>query len=119
MLADRLPELDARIRGDLNMPAQTPSPRLVIVDDARRATLGRAVLDMLRDSGGGLYDPNQQIIYLDRYKASDGSLYHELMHHYFRFMSDAQRSECLARLYEIHAARSASFSGCTTHAPTK
>ena len=66
----------------------------------------------LHASGGAIYDPNTQTIYLDGSRYRDGSLYHELAHHYIRFMSEEQRSECLARLYELHVT-SSSFRGCS------
>ena len=110
-LADRLPEFDAKARADLSIPDSAPQPRVVIVDEARKATLAREIVGILDITGGGLYDPSAQTIYLDPNKATEGSLYHELTHHYYRYMSDAQRNECLARLYEFFVTRG-SFGGC-------
>ena len=108
----RFAEADARVRGDLGIPDETPSPRVVLADEKTLARLDAEVRRALHVSGGGLYDPKTQTIYLDASRYRDASLYHELAHHYMRFMTEQQRQECLARLYELHIARS-SFSGCS------
>ena len=107
----RFAEADARVRADLGVPDGAPSPRVVLVDRMPPATLDARVREELRQSGGGLYDPQTQTIYLDASRFRDPSLYHELVHHYVRFMTEQQREECLARLYELHVAHG-SFSGC-------
>jgi hypothetical protein len=107
-----LAPFDARVRSDLGVPATAPQPKLVLLDAAALASLPVEYQNVLRASGGGLYDPNTQTIYLDASRYRDGLLYHELAHHYLRFLSEPQRSECLARLYEVHASRNSSFTGC-------
>lgn len=104
-------EADARVRGDLGIPDDAPRPRIVLADAKTLAGLDAEVRSTLHGTGGGLYDPNAQTIYLDASRYREASLYHELAHHYMRFMTREQRDECLARLYELHVARG-SFSGC-------
>jgi hypothetical protein len=104
-------EADARVRGDLGIPDEAPSPRIVLADAKTLAGLDAEVRSTLHVTGGGLYDPNTKTIYLDASRYREASLYHELAHHYMRFMTERQREECLARLYELHVTRS-SFPGC-------
>ena len=115
-LVNRFPDIDARVRGDLGIADDAPRPTLVLVDTETVSRLDAEVRGLLRTSGGGLYDPNRQIIYLDASRPREETLYHELVHHYYRYMSDAQRNECLARLYEAHATLG-SFPGCPAALP--
>jgi len=110
--SDHLDEFDARVRGDFFIPEETPHPKVVIVDAKGLSSLPSEYRDFLRASGGALYDPNTQTIYLDGSRYREGILYHELAHHYIHFMSEQQRFECLARLYEVHVSSNSSFAGC-------
>lgn len=111
-ISDSFPLFDARVRGDLGIPDKVATPRLVILDDKAMSKLASELKAPLLASGGAVYDPNTQTIYLDESRYRYGSLYHELAHHYIRFMPETQRFECLARLYELHLTNS-SFSGCS------
>jgi len=107
----RFADADARVRGDLGIPDEAPAPRIILADAKTLAGLDAEVRSTLHVTGGGLYDPNTKTIYLDASRYREASLYHELAHHYMRFMTERQREECLARLYELHVTRS-SFPGC-------
>ncbi len=103
---------DARVRADLGIPEAAPSPRLIFLDGSALARLDADLRELLRSSGGGLYDRKTQTIYIDGTRYREGSVYHELVHHYFPFLSEKQREECLARLYEVLASQHSSFNGC-------
>jgi hypothetical protein len=111
-IAANFKEIDARVRGDLFIPDDAPTPKFVIVDQKALSNLSDEFSNFLLASGGGAYDPNTQTIYLDGSRYRDGILHHELIHHYVRFMSESQRIECLARLYEVHVSSNSSFVGC-------
>lgn len=110
--ADRLSDFDARVRADLGIPDAAPSPRLVVLDGRNPDKLDKDLKALLDTSGGGLYDRRTQTIYIDGTRYREGSIYHELVHHYFPFIPEKQREECLARLYEVLATLHSSFNGC-------
>ena len=112
VIAGNFREIDARVRGDLFIPDSAPAPKIVIVDAGMLPRLDSEVKDVLATSGGAVYDPNSQTIYLDASRYRDGILHHELVHHYSRYMTESQRIECLARLYEVHVSSNSSFAGC-------
>ncbi len=111
-ITNRFEEIDARARGDLFVPEDAPSPQLILVDEKAMTRLDGGLKEFLLASGGGVYDPNTQTIYIDESRYREGILGHELVHHYVRFMSESQRIECLARLYEVHVSSNSSFAGC-------
>ena len=108
----RFAEIDRRVRQDFGIPEQVPSPRVVLVDGDLISRLDDHIRVNLMTSGGGIYDPQTHTIYLDRYRYEDNVIFHELVHHYFRFLPEGQVSECLARLYEAYAA-TVPFPGCS------
>ncbi len=110
-IPDSFTRFDARVRGDFGIPDNVPAPRLIMVDDKAMSGLNPELRAAVLASGGAVYDPNTQTIYLDQSRYRDGSIYHELAHHYIPYMTESQRFECLARLYELLATNS-SFSGC-------
>ncbi len=66
-------EADARVRGDLGIPDDAPSPRIVLADGKTLAGLDAEVRSTLHVTGGGLYDPNTKTIYLDASRYREAS----------------------------------------------